>query len=54
MIAAQKNENDNSNVKTIHINMTFDFEISENIARFCDRLAKHIVSITNIGKLMFD
>ena len=54
MIAAQKNRNDNINVKTIHINMTFDFELSENMAQFCDRLANHIVSITNIGKLMFD
>ena len=50
MIATQKNKNDNNNVRTIHINMKFDVEMSEKIARFCDRLATHIASITTIGK----
>ena len=52
MVLAQKNKNDNEkdNMKTVHINMVLSTEISERVAKFCNRLANHIASISNIGE----
>ena len=42
-------ERDREN-KTVHMNMVLDLQLSERIAKFCDRLASRIATVSNLGE----